>query len=65
MPEPVPHLLTRVLAVQQRAGRLVVGLAAYLDFDEEMDSELDELVGRWIHLAAPAALRRTARDWRS
>ena len=65
MPEPVPRLLTRVLADEEHAGRLIVDLAAYLDFVEEMDSEFDELVGRWIHLAAPLALRRTTRKLRS
>jgi hypothetical protein len=48
-----------VLADEEHAGRLVVDLAAYLDFVDQMDSELDELVGRWIHLAAPRALKRT------
>ena len=34
---------------------LVFNSPAFLQFDEWMDSQLETLVQKWIHLAAPAA----------
>lgn len=34
---------------------LVVSGDAFQQFDAAMDAQLEELVGRWIHTAAPAA----------
>jgi hypothetical protein len=34
---------------------LVVSGAAFQQFDASIDRQLKELVGRWIHTAAPAA----------
>ena len=34
---------------------LVVSGTAFQQFDASMDAQLEELVGRWIHTAAPAA----------
>jgi hypothetical protein len=34
---------------------LVASGAAFQIFDAWIDSQLDELVGRWVHAAAPAA----------
>ena len=36
---------------------LAVSGAAFQQFDSWIDTELDTLVGRWIHTAAPAASR--------
>ena len=36
-------------------GLLVVSGTAFQTFDAWIDSQLDDLVGRWIHTAAPAA----------
>jgi hypothetical protein len=37
--------------------KLLVSGAAFQQFDGWIDAELDALVGRWIHTAAPAASR--------
>jgi hypothetical protein len=34
---------------------LVVSGAAFQQFHASIDAQLEELVGRWIHIAAPAA----------
>jgi hypothetical protein len=39
----------------QSEPKLAVSGAAYLQFGTWIDEQLDELVGRWIHTAAPAA----------
>ena len=42
--------------------KLVVSGAAFQEFDTTIDLQLEELVNRWIHTAAPAAssIRRVA-----
>jgi hypothetical protein len=35
--------------------KLVVSGAAFQQFDALIDQQLEELVGRWVHAAAPAA----------
>jgi hypothetical protein len=41
--------------------KMVVSGAAFQQFDAWLDGQLDELVGRWIHAAAPAASRSVRR----
>ncbi|HTQ40079.1 MAG TPA: hypothetical protein VMJ32_13725 [Pirellulales bacterium] len=39
----------------QAEPKLVVSGAAFQQFEARIDQQLEELVGRWIHTAAPAA----------
>jgi hypothetical protein len=36
---------------------VIVESQPFVDFDQWMDGQLDNLVARWIHLAAPNAAR--------
>ena len=37
-------------------GKIRIQLDAYVQFNEKMDRELEKLVGRWKHTAAPQAV---------
>ncbi|HVC98486.1 MAG TPA: hypothetical protein VND64_32765 [Pirellulales bacterium] len=41
-----------------QVGALRVARADYAPFGRWLDVELEKLVARWVHLAAPAATRR-------
>jgi hypothetical protein len=38
-------------------GRVHVELAAFCEFDGWIDSQTEQLIARWLHLAAPGANR--------
>jgi hypothetical protein len=41
-----------------QVGALPIGSADYAPFGRWLDGELEKLVARWAHLAAPASARR-------
>ena len=61
MPEGTQPSLTIVLADEVTSGQIHVSLETFIDFCARMEEALDELEGRWKHLAAPNAgvLRRS------
>lgn len=46
------------------ATRAAQAVQSYAAFDRWMDAQLDELVSRWIHTAAPNA-SRPRQSWRN
>jgi len=50
---------------QEDVAMIVAESPSYREFDEWMDSALDQLVARWIHSAAPNSKRPILRRMRS
>jgi hypothetical protein len=45
------------LTAQVEPTMVLVESKPFVDFDQWMDEQLDELVARWLHAAAPNAAR--------
>ena len=64
MTETAPILLVELLP-DDTAGRLTVGLEAYLNLGDEITLGVDQLVQRWQHQSAPAAIIQDLRQQRA
>ena len=61
MSQPISSILRLVVSNQAFGGRITVPLDAFLDYDEEMNVAIEELLAQWSHYAAPAAQSRSDR----
>lgn len=52
---PMSSMLRLVVSDQALGGRISVPLDAFLDYDEEMNVAVEELLAEWSDYAAPAA----------
>jgi hypothetical protein len=57
MEEPGSVTLEVSLGEDEPFGRLHVELAAFCDFDAWIDAQTQQLIDRWVHLAAPNSNR--------
>ncbi len=57
MNEPGPVALEVSLGEGEIFGRIHVDLVAYCEMDAWMDAQVEQLIARWLHLAAPGAAR--------
>jgi hypothetical protein len=50
-----PENLQLVLTAEEGTGKIVVSMEAFFEFSFELAEDLEDLVARWRHVAAPRA----------
>ncbi|MDG2380231.1 MAG: hypothetical protein P8N76_01015 [Pirellulaceae bacterium] len=63
MAHETPESLLLVLSKGAGGSRLAVDLESFLQFNAEIDQDLDNLLDRWADFATPSSMREGS--WRS